>query len=96
MTPCEKQTFIKITPAEFDCLVAQAAENGLPLNGNSGEASASGFTPRWNYDPAKQALEIQCVAAPFLVPCSMINAKISGLVRECAVSRDPGQGANPG
>ena len=85
MAPCVKQTFLAITPDQFNCLIARATANGLPINGNSGQASANGFTLSWTYNPAAQMLDIQCLSSPPLVPCAMINLKIKGLIAECAV-----------
>ncbi len=81
---CAKQIFDQITQEHFGSIVQKAAEAGLPLAGNAGQASKSGFTVVWQYDPVGQLLEIQCLDAPFLVPCSMINGKIHDLVDSCA------------
>jgi hypothetical protein len=80
---CAKQTFTGLTPDQFTSLTAKAAANGLSLSGNAGQASKDGFTVWWNYDPAAAVLEIQCLSAPFLVPCSTINGKIHDLVDSC-------------
>ncbi len=82
---CAKQTFSQVTQAQFDCLLKKAAESGLPLNGASGEASKSGFTVSWAYNATTLTLEIQCLSAPFLVPCSTINGKIHDLVEGCLI-----------
>ncbi len=84
MAPCDKQIFSQVTQEQFGCLVEKAAQAGLPLAGNAGQGSKSGFTVAWQYDPVAQTLEIQCLDAPFLVPCSVINAKIHDLVGGCA------------
>jgi hypothetical protein len=62
--------------------------NGLSLSGNAGQASKQGFTVSWSYDPVAKVLEIQCLSAPFLVPCSTINGKIHDLV-ESVTSASP-------
>ena len=80
---CAKQTFSAISQDQFNSLLSKAAAAGLPLNGNSGQASKSGFTIQWNYDPAASVLEIQCLSNPFFVPCSSVNGKIHDLVEEC-------------
>ena len=80
---CAMQTFSAISQDQFNCLLSKAAAAGLPLNGNSGTASKSGFTIQWNYDPAASVLEIQCLSNPFFVPCSSVNGKIHDLVEEC-------------
>ena len=81
--PCAKQTFNQITQDQFNCLVQKAGASGLPLTGNTGQATKNGFNVSWNYDPSAQVLEIQCLAEPFLVPCSAINSKIHELVDSC-------------
>ena len=85
---CAKQIFGQITQQHFGLILGKATQAGLPLVGNSGQASKGGFTVIWHYDPATQQLEIQCLGAPFLVPCSMVNSKIHDLVDSCA----PGSG----
>jgi hypothetical protein len=69
-----------MTPGQFAALAAKGAASGLALSGNQGQAAKNGFTVTWNYDPAAGVLEIQCVSAPFLVPCSTINGRIHDLV----------------
>jgi hypothetical protein len=81
---CAKQIFDQITQEHFVAIIQKAAEAGLPLAGNAGKASNSGFTLTWQYDSVGQLLEIQCLDAPFLVPCSVINGKIHDLVESCA------------
>ena len=81
--PCAKQTFTGVSQDQFDCLAKQAVANGLPISGNGGEATKSGFTISWKYDPTSQILEIECLSAPFLVPCSIVNGKIHDLVDQC-------------
>jgi hypothetical protein len=77
---CAKQTFSGLTQDQFTALAAKGAASGLALSGNRGQAAKNGFTVTWNYDPAAGVLEIQCVSAPFLVPCSTINGRIHDLV----------------
>ncbi len=80
---CDKQTFLGVTPDAFNCLIAKATANGMPISGNSGQASEGGFTLAWNYNPEAQMLDIQCLESPFMAPCLMINGKIESMVREC-------------
>ena len=88
---CAKQTFTDLGPDQFAALVAKAAATGLALSGTQGEASKDGFTVTWSYDSGAQVLEIQCVSAPFLVPCSVINGKIHSLV-ESVIAPEPAGG----
>ncbi len=84
MGSCAKQTFNGITQDRFDCLVKKAgAATGIAMSGNSGQASASGITVAWTFDPIAQTLDIQCTSAPFFVPCGTINSKIHELVDAC-------------
>jgi hypothetical protein len=85
---CAKQTFTGLTPDQFTALTAKAVASGLSLSGNAGQASKDGFTVSWTYDPIARVLEIQCLSAPFLVPCSSINGKIHDLV-ESVTSTSP-------
>jgi hypothetical protein len=77
---CAKQTFTGLTPDQFTALAAKGAASGLAVSGNQGQATKDGFKVTWNYDPTAGVLEIQCVSAPFLVPCSTINGRIHDLV----------------
>jgi hypothetical protein len=77
---CAKQTFTGLTPDQFTALAAKGAASGLAVSGNQGQATKNGFKVTWNYDPTAGVLEIQCVSAPFLVPCSTINGRIHDLV----------------
>jgi hypothetical protein len=91
---CAKQTFTGLTPDQFAALAAKGAASGLALSGNEGQAVKNGFTVTWNYDPAAGVLEIQCLSAPFLVPCSTINGRIHDLVDSViATPPDPQAGA---
>ena len=92
---CAKQTFSGLTQDQFTALAAKGASSGLALTGNQGQAAKNGFTVTWNYDPVSGVLEIQCVSAPFLVPCSTINGRIHDLVDSViATPPDPQAGAS--
>ena len=83
MAGCASQTFSGITQARFDCLVQKAQAAGIAIAGNVGEASKDGVTVRWQFDPANQALELQCTASPFFLSCDTVNGKIQDLVNGC-------------
>lgn len=83
MGGCATQIFTNVTQQRFNCLVAKAAAAGITINGNSGQATQSGVTIRWAFDPVAQTLEFQCMSAPFLVPCGIINSKVHDLVDSC-------------
>jgi hypothetical protein len=92
---CAKQTFTGLTPDQFAALAAKGAASGLALSGNEGQAAKNGFTVTWNYDPAAGVLEIQCLSAPFLVPCSTINGRIHDLV-DSVIATPPDPQASAG
>jgi len=83
MGQCAAQVFSGISPAQFSCLVSQAAAQNIAIAGNSGTASKDGITVIWNYEPATQNLTIQCTDSPWYLPCGSINSKIHDLVDGC-------------
>lgn len=83
MAVCAAQVFSGITQQRFDCLMQKAAASGISINGNQGQASHSGVTVSWSFDPISQTLELQCLAAPFFVSCGMINGRLHDLVDSC-------------
>lgn len=79
MAQCEEQEFAGITSEQFRTFLEKAESMGIPGlagQGNTGQASRSGVTIRWNYDPDSQQLTVQCTDSPMLLPCSLINSKI--------------------
>ena len=79
---CKLQMFQNVTPAVFGDLVAKAkTATGVAIAGNTGEATAKKFTLSWNYDPASQALEIQCLAHPAIDPDFMVESRIAKMVQ---------------
>jgi hypothetical protein len=86
MSACAPLVFNNVDAPKFDCVSkAVAAQVGIPISGNAGTQSKSGYTVRWNYNPTQLSLTIQCMDSPFGVPCTMINSKISNLVSACGV-----------
>lgn len=83
MAACSTQTFPNFTPARFDRLVQAAAGNGIVISGPEGQTSYSGVTVRWKFDPATESLELQCVDAPFFLPCNLIDTKLHEMVTRC-------------
>jgi len=83
MSACETQTVQNFTQARFDCLVQKAAASGIVISGNEGQASKDGITIRWNFDSVNQTIEVQCIDAPFLLPCGIINSNIQNLLASC-------------
>ncbi len=83
MAECQEQGFSGITSEHFAFFLSKAEQLGIPGlagQGNSGEASHSGVTIRWSYDPEGQVLKVQCTKSPMLLPCSLINSKIQEAV----------------
>ncbi len=83
MAPCATQVFQNITDLRYNCLVQKAAEPGITITGNAGQASMHGITIRWKFDPAARTLELQCMNAPFYAPCGTVNNRIHELVDSC-------------
>jgi hypothetical protein len=84
MSGCPAQTFSGITPEQFACIAQKAeAATGVVISGNSGSASQSGITIAWNYNPASQALTIQCTEKPFFPTCGMITSQVESIVNSC-------------
>jgi len=78
---CKLQTFQDVTPAVFGDLISKAkAATGVAIAGNSGEATANKFKLSWNYDPASQVLQIQCLAHPAIDPDFMVENRIAKMV----------------
>ncbi len=79
MAGCDEQVFSGVRAehvAQFLEKGAQFGVSGLDGAGNSGEASHSGFSLRWHYDPEAGTLAVQCTKSPMFVPCSLVNSKI--------------------
>jgi hypothetical protein len=83
MAGCSAVSFSNVSAAVFNCLVNKAAEQGVTISGDSGTASKSGFTIKWNYDRAASSLTIQCTDKPTLVPCAVIKNRIKDTVHAC-------------
>ena len=83
MAGCGPQRFTGIGAAELACLKAKGAAAGVPISGDDGQATTMGVTVRWHYDEAARALVVECVDAPFFVPCSTITDRIKHLVESC-------------
>ena len=91
MAACEEQGFSGVTSKHFASFAAKAESLGMPgLSGqqNTGQASKSGVTIRWEFNPDAGTLKVQCTESPMLLPCALINAKIKEAVE--AVLRDTG------
>jgi hypothetical protein len=75
------QTYNNVTSAAWQSLKqAVAAQYGIQIERDSGNATEDGFTVHWNYDAGTQILSIQCTDSPFWAPCSTINSEINNKV----------------
>lgn len=83
MAQCAAQQFDNISPAQFECLMANAKSQGIEIDGANGEATQGGITISWSYTVASNSLTIQCLSSPFYLTCGVINAKICDLVDQC-------------
>ena len=83
MSACSKQTFDNIDASAWDCLVRKAADFGIAITANSGQASKDGFTVAWTYDPTARTLELQCLDSPWWATCGLINGRIHEIVDGC-------------
>lgn len=74
------QTFNGFTQARLDGLAQKPSAAGIAISGPHGEASKEGFTVSWNFDPARQVLDLQCTKKPFVVTCEYVNGKMQELI----------------
>ncbi len=79
MAGCDEQVFSGVRAEHVAKFLQKGTEfgiGGLQNPGNSGEASHSGFSLRWRFDPEQGTLAVQCTQSPMFVPCALINGKI--------------------
>ncbi len=83
MGACHSLAFTGVAPNVWECLVQELHDKtGITISGDSGSASAKGFTFRWQWD-GENSLMIQCTDSPWYVPCGTINDEASSLVKAC-------------
>lgn len=70
-------SFRGITRAVFARLRKKAAQNGIPIARQAGEAAKDGVKIRWNYDPDSELLEVECVKTPFWIDAARVNQRLS-------------------
>lgn len=84
MSGCNQQTFNGITQARWDCIkTAVQTRTSIAITTDSGTAAQGEFSINWNFDAATEVLTIQCMAKPFIIPCSAIESTISRVVDSC-------------
>ncbi len=88
MAKCAPQRFPKFTSECLHALRSKVRSAGVSPDEaaggmTSGNASRAGFEIAWTYDLASQMLTVQCVHAPFYVPCTLITAQIERWIFGC-------------
>lgn len=77
MSSVSRLSFRGISSAIFARLRRKAAKHGIPVCRPRGEAARNGVVIQWNYDPAAELLEVECVRTPFWIAPHTINSKLS-------------------
>jgi hypothetical protein len=84
---CEPLRYSGVDPSKWACAKDTVSrEYGIRIESDGGEASKRGFTLRWTYEAGQQTLEIQCSRKPFLVPCGVVNNRISEAAAKCGIA----------
>lgn len=80
--------FWGITQAIFKRLRKKAAQNGISIGSQAGEAQKDGITIEWRYDPDAQRLEVACVHTPFWIDAARVNRKLNEEIEATVQRRD--------
>jgi len=83
MSACAMLSYNNVTPTVWSCGVNAAAQYGVQITPNIGQATPDGFTIAWNYNPGAETLSIQCTDSPFWAPCGLISSKINDAIEAC-------------
>jgi hypothetical protein len=84
MSACNQQVFNGVTQDRWNCIKnAIQSKTGVVITTDSGTAAQSGVSIQWNFDSTAQVLSIQCMEKPFIVPCALIESKITDVVTGC-------------
>lgn len=81
MAGCEGMTYNGVTRNGWNAIKRAASAYGIS-GGDSGRATARGFSVAWRYHESSKILHVQCVDAPDLIPCSEINARLHATLRQ--------------
>lgn len=81
MLSASKLLFRGITRAVFARLRRKAKRSGLTILEPRGEAIRDGVKIEWDYDPAAQVLEVECVRAPFWIDRAAIHGRLSDAIK---------------
>lgn len=79
--------FRGITQVVFKRLRKKAAQNGIPVSSQSGEAMKDGVTIQWKYDPEAELLEVACVRVPFWIDAARVHRKLSEEIESAVATR---------
>jgi hypothetical protein len=80
MGSCAAQTFTNITVEKWTALKAEASQNNINLDADSGQSTQQGFTFSWQYDASLTTLTIQCLDHPLWAPCGTVNGRVHDLI----------------
>jgi hypothetical protein len=93
MSGCDGLTFRGVSRNGWNAIKRSASSYGIS-GGDSGQATAQGFSIAWNYNEGAKTLHVQCVDAPGLIPCSEINSRLRSELRQ--VVADAGESFEDG
>ena len=83
---CDPLNYSGVDPSKWACAKdVVMREYGIRIESDQGEATERGFTLRWSYDTSEQTLRIQCTKKPFLVPCGLVEGRISDAAAKCGI-----------
>lgn len=72
----ETMTFAGVTADKFDEAVALLTGDGVAVPGDYGDIESRGLQVRYSYDRAHGRLTVGLLKKPFLVPLSLLKAKV--------------------
>lgn len=77
MLSSSRLSFRGITRVVFARLRRKAARSGIPVLHPRGEVVRDGIKIQWEYDPAAELLEVECVHAPFWIDPATVNRTLT-------------------
>jgi len=79
---CDPVVFHGITPEMWASIETQARAAGIDIEHDEGTVHVGPADLRWDFEPARQDLTVQCMAKPFFVSCSAVNSRITALFQQ--------------
>jgi hypothetical protein len=80
MSACDSLTYQNVTPAQWAAMEnAVEADFGIVMSGNTGTATAQGYSFEWKYDGSSE-LWLVCYDSPAWIPCTLINNQIDSRI----------------